>query len=123
MSSRSARHRITNLRSGRVVARDARRADSLAARTRGLLGETMLAEGTGLWLDPCSSIHMFFMRFAIDVVFLDREQRVTRAVAALAPWRVAFGGRGARSAVELPVGSIAASDTRVGDLLSFDPAP
>src|SRR5882724_3191152 len=121
MSSRSARHRITNLRSGRVVARDARRADSLAARTRGLLGETMLAEGTGLWLDPCSSIHMFFMRFAIDVVFLDREQRVTRAVAALAPWRVAFGGRGARSAVELPVGSIAASDIRVGDLLSFDP--
>jgi len=123
MSSRAAVYRVTNQRTARTVARSARRADSLAARTRGLLGERMLAEGSGLWLDPCSSIHMFFMRFAIDVVFLDRDLRVTRAVAAVAPWRVAFGGRGARSALELPVGSIAASDTRAGDLLSFDREP
>ena len=50
-------------------------------RMRGLLGRRGLAEGEGLLLQPAGSIHTFFMRFPIDVVFLDREQRVVRVVA------------------------------------------
>ena len=77
--------------------------------------------GTGLWIDPCPSIHMFFMRYAIDVLFLDRELRVTRAIESLAPWRVAFGALGSRSVLELPLGTIAACGTRVGDAVAIAP--
>ena len=121
MSRQPPYYQVRNLRTKKLLAEAATRADSFVARVRGLLGEPSLANGVGLWLDPCSSIHMFFMRFAIDVVFLDRSLRVTRTIAGLSPWRIAFGGQGARSALELPVGSIAESATRVGDVLVIEP--
>lgn len=64
---------------------------------------------------------MFFMRFAIDAVFVDRKGKVTRAVSNLRPWRIAFGGRGARAVLELRAGTIAESGTRVGDVLEIIP--
>ncbi len=63
---------------------------------------------------------MFFMRFPIDTVFVDAEGRVTRTVANLQPWQVAFGGRSARAVVELPVGAITDSETRAGDRLRVE---
>jgi uncharacterized protein len=94
-----------------------RRADSLWTRGVGLLGRGGLATGEGLHIVPCGSVHMFFMRFAIDVVYLDREMRVVKTVEALKPWRVS-AARGAKSAIELPPGAIAASQTVRGDQLS-----
>jgi uncharacterized membrane protein (UPF0127 family) len=65
---------------------------------------------------------MFFMRFAIDAVFVDRSTTVTRVVSNLPPWRIASGGRGAHAVLELPVGTILSSGTREGDVLEKTPA-
>lgn len=114
--------RVTNERTGQTLGDSIREARTLRERTRGLLGRSGLEPGEGLWIEPCSSIHMFFMRFSIDAVFADRAGRVVRAVSNLAPWRIALGGRGARAVLELPVGAIERSSTRRGDLLRVSPA-
>ena len=90
-------------------------------RIVGLLGVDHLDPGTGLLIERTQSIHMFFMRFAIDAVFVDKGGRVTRAIADLRPWRVVWWARGARDCIELPVGAIASSGTQVGDQLVIQP--
>lgn len=77
------------------------------SRFVGLMGRADLPAGTGLWIEPCNSIHMFFMRFAIDVLFLDRAGRVKRVILRLKPWRVSPIVFGARTTVELPAGTLA----------------
>lgn len=86
-------------------------------RIVGLLNRSGLDAGEGLLIERTQSIHMFFMRFAIDVVFIDRSGRVTTTVTDLRPWRVVWWARGARDCIELPVGAIAASGTQPGDQL------
>ena len=93
-------------------------ADRPLARMRGLLGRSELPDEEGLWITPCPSIHMFFMRFPLDVVFVDRELRVVRIFEGLAVWKTARGGKGARSVFELPVGTIARSGIAVGSQLA-----
>jgi uncharacterized membrane protein (UPF0127 family) len=121
MSSKGPRYRVRNLTSERRVAAALQRADTFFARTLGLMGSASLPAEGGLWLDPCTSIHMFFMRYAIDVIFLDTSLRVTRAIKGLRPWTIALGGRGACSVLELPVGTIARSATQKGDSLAIEP--
>src|SRR5215211_1943115 len=77
------------------------------------------AEWRGTVIDPCSSVHMFFMRFALDVVYVDREGRVVKTVAGLRPFRLSVGGRKAHQTIELAVGTIAKSGTEPGDQLRF----
>ena len=75
-----------------------------------------LPPGAGLVIDPCKSIHMFFMRFPIDVLYLDREDRVVRIQEGLKPWRVGpLHTKGARYVIELPEGTIGRTGTQVGD--------
>jgi uncharacterized membrane protein (UPF0127 family) len=76
------------------------------SRFVGLMGRRSITPGHGLWIEPCNSIHMFFMRFAIDVLFLDREGRVKRVLLELKPWRVSPIVFGARTVVELPAGTL-----------------
>jgi uncharacterized protein len=94
-------------------------ADTAPARMRGLLGRDGLEPGEGLLIRPTNSVHMFFMRFAIDVVFVDRELAVRKVVERLRPWRMA-GCRGARAALELPAGAAARSGITVGERLSLE---
>ena len=115
--------RVHNLTRGTAVAERCRVASSLRDRGVGLLATRSLAAGEGLLIERTQSIHMFFMRFAIDVVFTDRDARVTRTVANLRPWRVVWWARGARDCIELPVGALVASSTAAGDQLRFDPLP
>ena len=91
-------------------------------RVVGLLATDRLEAGEGLLIERTQSIHMFFMRFAIDVVFIDKEGRVTKAVPHLRPWRVVWWARGARDCIELPIGAIASSGTVAGDQLRLQPA-
>lgn len=78
-------------------------------------------EGQALVIDPCTSIHMFFMRFPIDVLYLDREDRVLRAQKRIKPWRVGpLYTRGARYVIELPVGAIESSGTQIGDRILLE---
>ncbi len=108
---------VTNKTKGTVVASRTRVADSIPTRFWGLLGRRSLPDGHGLLLRPSSSIHTAFMRFAIDVVFLDKENRVVKVVPELKPFRMAGCWRGAHSALELPVGGAAAGEVEQGDQL------
>jgi uncharacterized protein len=91
-------------------------ADTVLARMKGLLGRKELASGEGLLLRPASSVHTCFMRFPIDVVFLDRELRVLALTTNLKPWRAA-ARRGARAVLELPAGECERRDIRPGERL------
>jgi len=112
--------RIVNVSKGTTVAGQARKAESLWARLVGLMGRRRLEEGEGLLLSPCSSVQTFFMRFPIDVIFVDGEAKVVKVAPALGPFRVALGGRGARDALEVAAGIAARSDTAVGDRLAVE---
>ncbi len=111
--------RAINETKGTVIAQEVRLARSLWSRFRGLMGQRSLPEGQGLLLEPCSSIHCMFMRFPIDVIFLDREGRVVKVAAEVKPWRLA-AAKGARSALELPAGIAARSDTAAGDRIVIE---
>lgn len=87
-------------------------------RNQGLLGRSGLDGGSALVLAPCTAVHTFFMKFAIDVVFVDRRGRVIKAVTELRPWRIAVA-LGAHAVVELPAGVIVASGTRAGDAIAL----
>ena len=102
---------------GVVVAEHVEIADSMWSRFMGLMFRPALPPGHGLALQPCSSIHMFFMRFALDVAFLDRDGRVVRTYHAIKPWRISRVVRGARSAVELPAGTLRAAGVERGAVL------
>lgn len=87
---------------GKLVCR-ARVAKSFVARFRGLMGVGQLAPGSGLLLPRTSSVHTHFMRFPIDVVFLDPDRRIVSIAKALRPWRMARA-KGAKSVLELAAG-------------------
>lgn len=109
---------IRDLNSDVVVATSASEADTHWGRFRGLMGRRSLEEGGALVITPCKSIHMMFMRFAIDAVFFDAERQVTRVARGVRPWiGMAWGGRGAFGVIELPAG--AASAINEGDRLEF----
>ena len=106
------------LERGPVVCEQGELATSLWKRTKGLLGRSGLGDDEGLWI-PTSSIHMFGMRFAIDVVYADREGRVLKLVRAIRPWRASYC-TGAKVALELPVGAIDRAGVEVGDHLVIE---
>ena len=97
-------------------------AETPLSRLRGLLGRAGLERGEGILLRPASSIHMWFMRFAIDAAFLDPEGRVLRVAANLRPWRLA-GCRGAKSVIELRAGECDRVGLAPGDVVRIRPAP
>lgn len=81
-------------------------AERTAERMRGLLGRESLAPNTGLLIRPCRSIHMWFMRFPIDVAFLDADLRVLKIVSNLRPWQIALAPRGTQSVLETAAGQL-----------------
>lgn len=101
---------------GTVVCERCTLAATPLRRMKGLLGRSELEPGEGLWIRPASSIHMFFMRFPIDAVFVDRRLVVRKVVRELKPWRVAFA-LGARSVIELPTGEAERRGIEQGDQL------
>ena len=115
-------HVVRNVTRDTVVGDRIVVARSLRDRTVGLLGRSSLEPGEGLWIEGAPSIHMFFMRFAIDAVFVSADGHVTKVVSNLEPWRAVLWARGARDCLELPVGAAAASLTAPGDQLVLEPA-
>lgn len=93
-------------------------ADTPRARMKGLLGRRSLAPDEGLLLRPAGSVHTAFMRFAIDVVFLDAELRVLCVAANVRPWRM-VAQRGAKAVLELPAGGAERSGLERGVLVSL----
>lgn len=109
-----------------VVCERVSMAESFGERFMGLMGRASLADGSGLWLRT-SSIHMMFMRFPIDALFVSKaDDRGTRRVVAvrpnLPPWRgIVMPVRGADGVVELPAGTLARHGVAVGDDLALEP--
>jgi len=104
---------------GVTVAEACRAARTFWSRLRGLIGTRPLQPGEGLLLEPCNSIHMFFMSYPIDALYLDAENRVVRAVEHLRPWRIGPMVRQARRVLELPAGQIARCGVRCDDRIAF----
>ena len=100
-------YRASDGASGVVVAERLRSAHTHWTRLRGLLGTAALAPGDGLWIRPCRQVHMFGMRYPIDVVFLDERLDVVHTIPALAPWAMSPRIGTATSVIELPAGTLA----------------
>lgn len=107
------------LRADQVIVAQGRIADNFWTRFVGLQFAPELPEGHGLLITPCNSVHMFFMRFPIDVVFLTREWVVTRLLPDLQPWRVSPVVFQAHMTLELPAGTIARHGLAEGDRLQM----
>ena len=103
-----------------MLATDCDVADSFFKRAFGLIPRTELAIGEGLRLTRTSSITMWFMRFAIDVLFVDKEGRVVKISERLRPWTVAVWALQSSEVLELPAGTAKATGTQVGDELVFE---
>jgi uncharacterized membrane protein (UPF0127 family) len=93
-------------------------ADSFFTRLRGLMGRKSLADGQGLLIAPCSSIHMCFMRFAIDAVYIDREYRVLKVVKGLQPWIGLSMCRNAWAVIELSTANSLLDGVKIGERLN-----
>lgn len=109
---------------GTVLCANIEDAGGLAGQSRGLLGRASLEPDQGMLFvrnqfEPFMLMHMFFMRFAIDIVFLDRDDRVVRINRQLRPWRLSSIVFGARKALELAAGAVERSATQIGDTIKF----
>jgi uncharacterized protein len=103
---------------GRVVCTRCEVAESALRRMKGLLGRGGLGPGQGMLINPAPSVMTLFMRFPIDVVFIDRDRTIVGIRHALVPWRVA-GARHAVAALELPAGTAAACGLQLGERLEL----
>jgi uncharacterized protein len=112
--------RVTNRTRVRILGDQVQEAKRFTERFVGLMGQPQLPFGKGLLLSPCNSIHTFFMRAPIDVLFLDAERRIVKMIPALPPWRATSVYWNAKSVLELPAGTLAASETQEGDELAFE---
>jgi len=111
---------VLNLTRGTVLATQLAKAHTAATRRKGLLGRDSLLPGEGLWIAPCESVHTFFMRFPIDLVYLDRKLKVKKVRHSVGAWRMS-ACFAAHSVLELPAGTAAAARTERGDSVEMVP--
>src|SRR5262245_28727211 len=96
---------LINERTHAPVATEVELASTRATRRRGLLGRDSLAPSSALVLTPCVAVHTAFMRFAIDIVFVDADGYAVKLVSDVGPWRMAASAR-AHSVIEMAAGSL-----------------
>ena len=111
--------RIRNATRATDLAIDAEAATGIVRRGLGLMGRQGWSGSDGLLLERCNSVHSCFMRMAIDVAYLDKNDRVVRVVERMKPWRVGPIALRAKRVVELPVGTLARTNTAIGDQLEL----
>jgi uncharacterized membrane protein (UPF0127 family) len=110
---------VHNSDRGTVLGEAIEVAESAVGRVKGLLGRECLEDGQGLLFNHCSSLHTFFMHFPIDVLFMDKKGKVLKSAPGVKPFKLVAAPLKAQYALELPVGSISKSQTKVGDKLDF----
>ncbi len=109
---------LKNITKNNIVASKIIIADKFLTRMRGLMGRRELEENEGLLLAPCNAVHMMFMRFPIDVIFLDKDFVVVKIMDKLKPWRVSPVVRDAYQVIELKAGNAIEKGINIGDKLS-----
>lgn len=110
---------VRNQTRSTILADAAELADTSEKRRTGLLKHESLGQGEGLWIVPCESVHSFFMKFAIDLVYMDKNKKVKKVRHSMVPWRVS-ACLSAHSILELPAGAVAATGTQAGDQLVIE---
>ena len=120
-STPEPRLNVSNLTRASVLATSMEVADTGTKRNKGLLGRKRLSPGEGLWIIPCESVHTFGMQFAIDLIYLDRNNRIKKLRQNVVPWRVS-ACLSAHSVLELPSGTIRETQTQLEDTLEFNPS-
>ena len=111
---------LVNVRTGRTVARDVEAALTSETRRKGLLGRDGMPDASALVIAPCPAVHTIAMRFAIDIVFVDRDGTAVRVVRNLRPWRMAASPR-AYAVIEMPAGALERFEIAAGDRLMLRP--
>jgi len=111
--------RVINVTRQKEIAGRVQLAGEGPHRRKGLLGRERLDPGEGLWIVPCEAVHTFWMRFPIDLIYLDRKHHVTKVRSNVGPWRLSASLR-AHSVIELPAGSVNETGTMPGDMLAIE---
>ena len=113
--------RVLNLTRGTTLATRLEAAHTGPTRRKGLLGRDGLEQGGGLWISPCESVHTYFMRVPIDLVYLDRKNRIRKVRHSVGAWRLS-ACFSAHSILELPAGAAREARTEPGDTVEIGPA-
>ena len=111
--------KAVNLRTHKELATEVKVADTLFTRMKGLLGRKELPFGEALWIKPCFSVHTFFMKFPIDVIFLNKKNQVIASVSNLSPNRMTRLYPQSFSVLELSVNTIEGTETELQDLIEI----
>lgn len=112
--------KVYNLTKNKVIAQQGAVAHTLVSRMRGLLGRKGMSPQEALVITKCKSIHMFFMRFAIDAIFIDKNNHVVGLVENIPPFRFSPLFPRAENAIELPPGTIDETKTSLGDVVRIE---
>jgi uncharacterized membrane protein (UPF0127 family) len=111
--------KVRNETRNTVLAEAADLANTSATRRTGLLKHERLEPGDGLWIVPCESVHTFFMKFPIDLVYLDKKRKVRKVRHAVPSWRLS-ACLTAHSVLELPAGTVERTGPMVCDELAVE---
>ena len=112
--------RAVHERTGKVLAQQLEMPGTFMGRGIGLMFRRTLEPGRGMWINPCNGIHMMFMNFPIDAVFLDSKERVRKVYPKVPAWYgVVWFVWGAQSVLELPPGSTTGLDLQKGDQIAI----
>ena len=112
--------KLMNQTKNLLICSDLETADSFWKRMKGLLGRSEMKETEGLWIKSCSSIHTYFMKFPIDVAFVDKNLKVTKISQSVTPGRLLFSTIGSRHVFEFGSGRLNNNNLEVGDQLNVD---
>ena len=123
MSGASGTGSVWNVTRKTLLANSLRIADTHWTRLRGLLGAKEFTQGNGLWIVPCRGVHTLFMSFPIDVLYLSADHTVVHLEENLQPWRFAPVRLNAKTVLEVPAGTVRATDTVVGDSIELSKPP
>jgi len=110
---------VENISKGKLIAENVRRAAGFWERARGLLFSAPLKEGCGLWIEPCNSVHTFFMGYDIDVIFLSPDYKIVYIIENMKPWRISKIVRKAKAVLELRAGTVNKFSIQIGDQLKL----
>jgi uncharacterized membrane protein (UPF0127 family) len=113
---------LVNERTGEVVADQLLPAFDSKTRRTGLLAHESMPPGSAMIIAPTNAIHTFFMRFAIDVLFVTKDGVIVKTRAALAPWRISAAWK-AHAVIELPAGALQRSVVNQGDRIKVRDRP
>lgn len=112
--------KIINIPKNTILIENCPVADSFFKRFIGLLGKKSISSNEGLIIKPCNSIHMFFMKFSLDVIFVNKKNEVVAIYENIKPWKFTPVIKGAYIAIELSPNTVVNTKTTIGDVLGFE---